>query len=139
MSDQRSHEMDIRVYYEDTDAGGVMYHGTHLDFAERGRTEFLRDLGFQNSDLADDFGMIFLVRKMEIEYLAPGFLDDLLTMRTVITLIKNSSFVMKQTLLRDGEPIAEMNVVLVCVHAQEKKPVKMPAALKAQFEKYLEN
>ena len=94
----KSHKLNIRVYYGDTDAGGVMYHGTHLDFAERARTEWLRDIGHQNSDLRSEFGMIFVVKHLDIEYVGPAFLNDMLRMETTILEIKNSSFTMHQRL-----------------------------------------
>ena len=103
------HDMKIRIYYEDTDAGGVVYHGSYLNFAERGRTEFLRDIGHQNSDLRKEFGVIFVVKHMDIEYVSPGFLDDILRLETSIEEMKNSSFVMRQTLYCENR-----NDVLVC-------------------------
>lgn len=132
-----SHKLDIRVYYEDTDAGGVMYHGTHLNYAERARTEFLRHIGYQNSDLRTEFGMIFLVRNIEIDYLKPAYLDDLLTVKTDIKLIKNTSFVMCQGIYDGEEMIAQLYVAVVCVDSETKKPVRIPEPLKVEFEKYL--
>ncbi len=131
------HKMDVRVYYEDTDAGGVMYHGTHLNYAERARTELLREMGYQNSDLAEKFGMIFLVRHLDIDYLKPAFLDDFLSVKTAVLSMKNTSFTLSQKIFRENELIADMNVALVCVDANTIKPLKMPEALKADFKHYL--
>ena len=90
------HSIDIRVYYENTDAGGVVYHANYLNFGERGRTEFLRYLGHENNELEKEFGTIFVVRHIEIDYHKPAFLDDLLRLDTSIDSIKNTSFVMRQ-------------------------------------------
>lgn len=131
------HSIDIRVYYEDTDAGGVMYHAQYLNFAERGRTEFLRHLGHQNSALAQDLGIIFVVRHAEIDYIKPAFLDDLLTMETSILSLKNTSFVMRQKLLRGKDLVADMKVALVCVDHKTIKPVRLPDTVKSEFEPYI--
>lgn len=131
------HAVDIRVYYEDTDAGGVVYHANYLNFAERGRTEFLRHLGHQNSDLAKEFGAIFVVRHVEAEYIRPAFLDDLLTLITRIEEMRNTSFKMRQTLTRGGEVVADMKVALVSVDANTLKPVRIPGVLRHKFQKFI--
>ncbi|MBI1302001.1 MAG: tol-pal system-associated acyl-CoA thioesterase [Alphaproteobacteria bacterium] len=130
--------MDIRVYYEDTDAGGVVYHGNYLNFGERGRTEFLRAVGFENKKLADTLGIIFVVRHIEIDYLKTAHLDDMLTQETTILEMKNSSFIMHQKLLRDGELISDMRVVLVCVETKNYTPVRLPENVKEAFQRYQE-
>lgn len=132
------HSIDIRVYYEDTDAGGIVYHAQYLNFAERGRTEFLRNIGFQCSDVHNDLGLIFVVRKIEIDYLKTAHLDDLLQLETTIFEIKNSSFIMHQRTVRDGEVIADMEVVIVSVDTKEYKPVRLPKNIKEAFQSYLE-
>lgn len=88
------HTTDIRIYYEDTDAGGVVYHANYIAYGERARAEFLRHIGHQSSNLAKDCGVTFVVKHIDIEYHKPAFLDDLLTVHTSITSIKNSSFTM---------------------------------------------
>ena len=90
------HKIPIRVYYEDTDAGGVVYHANFLKFAERGRTEFLRAVGFENTELKKNKGMIFVVRRIEVDYHKPAFLDDPLIMQSSIEAMKNPSFTMDQ-------------------------------------------
>lgn len=132
------HTMNIRVYYEDTDAGGVVYHGNYLNFGERGRTEFLREVGFENKNLADTLGIIFVVRHIEIDYLKTAHLDDMLTQETTILELKNSSFVMHQKILRDGEPVSDMRVVLVCVETENYTPVRLPENVKEAFQRYQE-
>lgn len=131
-----------RVYYENTDAGGIMYHGQYLNFAERGRTELLRAIGYQSSDLTKEHGLMFVARHVEIDYYAPAFLDDLLEVRTTVASLKNSSFTMRQTLFRQengiDQKIAEVMVTLVCVKANGIKPIRVPDMLRQKFEDYLE-
>ncbi len=128
------HTIDIRVYYEDTDAGGITYHSKYLNFAERGRTEFLRNVGFQNSEVHNDLGVMFVVRKIDIDYLMTAGLDDFLQLESSITEIKNTSFIMQQTVKRDGNIIADMRVVLVCVDTQTYKPARLPEKIKEAFQ-----
>lgn len=132
------HTIDIRVYYEDTDAGGIVYHANYLNFGERGRTEFLRATGFQNSDIHNSVGVMFVVRHIEIDYLKTAHLDDLLQMETTIQEMRNTSFTMHQRTVRDGQPVADMRVVLVCVDTTTYKPTKIPIDVKAAFQAYLE-
>lgn len=129
-----THRMDVRVYYHDTDAGGVVYHGAYLDYAERARTEFLRDLGYHHVDLRASENVIFVVRHIDIDYLIPGRLDDELVMETTLSSLKNTSFVMNQTVKRGDEILARMDVVIVCIDVDVVKPVKIPQSLKAALE-----
>lgn len=134
---KKRHAIDIRIYYEDTDAGGVVYHGSYLRFGERGRTELLRALGHQNSEIAKDFGVMFVVKHIDIDYQKPVFLDDLLKLETRIEHLKNTSFVMHQTFTctnRGGEMVADMKVALVCVDVDVIKPVRLPDAIRREFE-----
>ncbi len=132
------HAMDIRVYYEDTDAGGIVYYANYLKFCERGRTELLRSAGFENKPLMERMGFIFVVRHLEADYLKPCYLDDIVRLETTVSAVKKASFEMKQTLFRrnggvkdgdakdDGadERIFEMTVMLVCV-GTNGKPVRL--------------
>lgn len=127
-----THNLSARVYYEDTDAGGVVYHSNHLKFAERGRTEYLRSLGFLNSGLMNDEGVLFVVRRVEADYLKPARLDDLLTVKTALQTVKNTSFLMKQDIMRGDDLLFSMNVLLVCVN-KDGKPVGIPPAIKDAF------
>lgn len=128
------HEISVRVYYEDTDAGGIVFYPNYLKFAERGRTEYLRSVGFANSQLAKEEGMIFVVRKLDADYLAPARLDDMLTIRTSVTTINNASFVMRQEFDCKGQLIFTMNVTLVCVTTSDGKPMRMPQVLRNVLE-----
>ncbi len=128
-----AHNFDIRVYYEDTDAGGIVFYANYLRFAERGRTEYLRDLGYENKSLMDKQGVIFVVRKVEADYLTPAYLDDMLRMETSVIELKNASFKMKQSLFRHNELIFSVDVILVCVDLTGK-PVRLPDELRTAME-----
>ncbi len=131
------HNKNIRVYYEDTDAGGIVYHANYLKFAERARTEFLRDIGFENTALHKNEGVIFVVRHIETDYLKTAHLDDELQVKTTISELKNSSFIMHQPIFRGGEMVTDMHVVLVCVDAKNYKPTRLPENVKKSFVKYM--
>jgi len=124
---------DIRVYYEDTDAGGVVYHANYIAYGERARAEFLRQIGHQSSELAKDDGVTFVVKHIDIEYHKPAFLDDLLTIHTTISSMKNSSFTMHHIIKKAQETITDLHVVLVCVDASALKPVRIPETLRKEF------
>ena len=129
-----NHVHKIRVYYEDTDAGGVVYYANYLKYAERGRSEYLRTIGFENKALMDNEGVMFVVHRIEADYHAPARLDDLLDMDTVVSEIRNAAFTMEQEIRRGENPIFNMKVVLVCVN-KEGRPVRLPDGLKEALEK----
>ena len=133
------HIKNIRVYYEDTDAGGIVYHSNYLNFAERARTEFLRNLGFESSVLRSGEGIIFVARHLDIDYLKTAKLDDYLQVKTTIAELKNSSFVMHQSTFKDEEMIADMRIVMVCVNADNYKAVRLPKNIKEAFQFYIED
>lgn len=128
------HKFSFRIYYEDTDAGGVVYYGNYLKFAERARTEFLRECGFENKILQDEQNIMFVVRHADIDYLKPGFLDDNLVLETQLISLKNTSFVMGQNVLRDQEIICAMTITLVCVDFKKVKPAKIPDDIRSAFQ-----
>lgn len=121
--------MEFRIYYEDTDAGGVVYHARYLGFFERGRTEFFRDRGLSVHDLHEQ-GSIFPVVRMEIDFRSPARLDDLVRVETKLVEAGRTSFVMQQrlVLVSDGKLLTEGRVTLVCVGA-EMKPKRLPQTL----------
>src|ERR1700748_562537 len=94
---QSSHRYALRVYYEDTDAGGVIYHANYLRFAERARTEALRDAGIAHSDLVERFSLMFMVRRIEIDYVRPAILDDLLVVDTETMDVGGATVLLRQT------------------------------------------
>ncbi len=116
----------MRIYFEDTDAGGVVYHANYLRFAERARTECLRDMGIPHSDMMDRLGLVLLVRKIEIDYLKPTKLDDGLVVVTQVSAMGGASVTLRQE-VRCGDVLAvSMTVILVCVERVEQKPVRIP-------------
>lgn len=124
-----SHKIKFRIYYEDTDAGGVVYHASYLRFAERARTEWLRHLGFNQSEL----DVVFVVRNIEIEYLAPGRLDDVLEVETSLQNIGRASITLSQDFYKDGKKTTLMKVVLVTVSRNDIKPVSVPEEIKSKL------
>jgi len=133
-----AHEITARVYYDDTDAGGVVYHGNYLKFAERGRTELLRAAGFDHNSLREDPGLLFIVRHMDIDYLAPARLDDILTVKTSVKELKNASFLMNQSIFCHDVLVCSLVVTLVCV-TTEIKPIRMPDILRNKMTPFLED
>lgn len=127
----------VRVYYEDTDSGGVVYYANYLKFLERARTEWLRELGFGQIELLRDFTVLFVVRRAEIDYLKPAVFDDLLTVTVREHDAGRSWIELDQTIVRrtiDRDSIlVKARIKIVCVNGLTFKPVAMPAQL--QFAK----
>jgi acyl-CoA thioester hydrolase len=109
------HVFPVRVYYEDTDAGGIVYHANYLKMAERARTEMLRAGEADHTRLAADYGVIFAVRRCEVDYLKPARLDDALEVRTRIAEIRHASVWVEQVIHRGEAALVRMKVQLVCV------------------------
>lgn len=122
----------IRIYYEDTDAGGIVYHANYLKFAERGRTEYLRSLGYDHRRMLAEDNLILVVRHIEIDYRAPARLDDLLEVRTETASWGNTSIVLKQTIHRADKLLAELKVTVVAI-TPEGKAVRIPPHLRQIF------
>ncbi len=126
--------LPIRVYFQDTDAGGVVYHGSYVNFMERARTEWLRDVcGYSNGALMKEFGAVFVVRSMKLDYLKPALLDDLLDVTAQVRDIGRSRITLLQTVRRGEELLTEAEVHLVCVSLESFKPVSVPDVLRAQL------
>jgi acyl-CoA thioester hydrolase len=121
----------VRVYYEDTDAGGVVYHARYLAFAERARTEALRDAGVPHPDMLAEHGVIFMVRRLEMEYLRPARLDDMLTIGTESIASSGATVTLRQAFFIDAAPIATARVVLACVRAATGVPARIPSRWRA--------
>ena len=120
----------VRVYYEDTDTAGVVYYAGYLRFLERGRTEWLRALGVEQFRLAQEAGIVFAVRALNIEYLKPARLDDVLAVLTELTLPGRAQVTLKQRIERDGETLVEASVRIACLNTKTMKPAALPAALR---------
>jgi acyl-CoA thioester hydrolase len=115
----------IRVYYEDTDSGGVVYYANYLKFAERARTEALRALGIEQRELLETHDIAFVVRKCALEFFKPAQLDDLLTITTHITDISKVTLCMQQTIFRADEKLVTCEVKLAVINSK-KTLAKLP-------------
>jgi acyl-CoA thioester hydrolase len=116
----------VRVYYEDTDSGGVVYYANYLRFLERARTEVLRGLGFEQAQLARETGIAFAVRSLQIEYLKPARLDDLLEIVTTIGELGRAQVVFLQRLEREGELLVDATVRVACLDLAKGRAAAMP-------------
>jgi len=124
-----SHTLPLRVYYEDTDAAGMVYHANYLKFAERGRSEMLRSLGFPHRKLGAEHGVGFAVRRCAIEYLAPARLEDDLTVVTTLTGVGAATLQAKQQIRRDDRLLVDLDVVVACI-GRDGRPRRIPVALR---------
>ena len=129
-----THSMPMRVYYEDTDAAGIVYYANYLKFAERGRTEMMRDLGLAHSAIAEETGIVFTVRRCSADYRAAARLDDALTVETRVAAIGAATLSLDQQIRRDGETIVALNVLVACV-GRDGRPRRVPASLRAALMK----
>ena len=120
----------IRVYYEDTDAGGVVYHSNYLNFMERARTEWLRALGFEQTHLKDDLGVIIVIHSLNIAFKSPARFNDLVQVHCGFVNAGRSSMEIAQTIQREGALLAEAQIKAVFVDAANFRPVVIPAAIK---------
>jgi acyl-CoA thioester hydrolase len=124
-----SHTLPLRVYYEDTDAAGMVYHANYLKFAERGRSEMLHSLGFPHRKLGAENGVGFAVRRCAIEYLAPARLEDDLTVVTTLTGVGAATLHARQQIRRDDRLLADLDVVVACI-GRDGRPRRIPVALR---------
>ncbi|MBE2896328.1 tol-pal system-associated acyl-CoA thioesterase [Pasteurellaceae bacterium HPA106] len=127
------HHFDLRVYYEDTDAGGVVYHARYLHFFERARTEYLRQLGFSQQALLAERQLAFVVKRLEIDYRQPARLDDTLVVQSAVSEIKGASLVFKQSLWRSDNCLSQATVVVVAVNLSKMKPMALPTEIRSAF------
>ena len=119
----------VRVYYEDTDAGGVVFYANYLKYMERARTEWLRAMGVAQSALAEDERRMFVVQGLSMSYLRPARLDDLLTIRSRITRLGRASLHFAQRAERDEELLACGDIQICCVDPHKLRPASIPDAL----------
>lgn len=124
----KEHNHPIRVYYADTDAGGIVYHAQYITFAEKGRTEWLRELGLDHIGLREREKMIFIVESLDVIYHRPAILDDLLMVRTSLHEAKGARVALQQVIWRDDVKIASLMVRLVCA-SPELRPKRVPKVL----------
>ena len=131
-SSYKDHCHEVRVYYEDTDAAGVVYHAGYLMFAERARTEMLRECGFEHARLLNDEGISFAVARLEIDYRKPAKLDDLLVVRTKMAQMQGASFSMEQIILRREDVVAELKIRIACI-GKGGRAIRIPQGLRKLF------
>ena len=137
MTKQGHHKLytlPVRVYFQDTDAGGVVYHASYVNFLERARTEWMRDCyGYNNARLMQELGVLFVVRSLKLDYLKPALLDDLLQVSAQLKEVGRSRVTLLQSVLRGEEVMLEAEIHLVCVSMAEFKPVSVPDVLRQQW------
>ena len=127
--------LPVRVYYQDTDASGVVYHSTHLNFMERARYEWLRELGFNINSLIKYHKILFMVRSVEIEYFKPAVLDDLLSVTVAVVEIGRSRITLAQEILRSHVKLVNATIHVVCVGTETLKPISIPVPLREKIGK----
>jgi len=125
----------IKVYYEDTDSGGVVYYANYLKFLERARTEALFSIGYSNKKIKEKFNSLIIVKSCNIDYKKPANLEDELKIRSFVKSITKTSFFMNQIISRDEEIIVEAQIHLVFIN-ENGKPVKIPDEIYSQFKPY---
>ena len=125
----------LRVYYEDTDSGGVVYYANYLKFLERARTEALFSIGFSNKKIQDKFNSLIIVKSCNIEYRKSAYLEDELTVRSFVKSITKTSFFMNQIITRVDDVIIEAQVHLVFIN-KDGKPAKIPDDIYSKFKPY---
>jgi acyl-CoA thioester hydrolase len=120
----------LRVYYEDTDMAGIVYYANYLRFIERGRSDWVRDIGMDQNRMKDEYGIVFAVKRIEADYLAPARLDDILVVETVLDEVKGARFLMKQRVMRGEQCLftADVSIVVMTLNG---RPTRLPAEIRA--------
>ena len=131
-----SFKYEVKIYYEDTDAGGVVYYANYLKFLERARSEAIYEMGFSNTELKKEFGVLIIVKSCNIDYKKPAIFEDKLSIISIIKEITKTSFIMEQNINRDKELIASADIHLVSVNS-DGKPIKIPEILKNKLNEYI--
>jgi len=129
--------LPVRVYFQDTDAGGVVHHASYLNFMERARTEWMRSFGFTNAGLMNELGVGFVVRSLKLDYLKPALLDDLITVGVQLKEVGRSRVTLHQSIIRGEEKLVEAEIHLVSVTLENFKPVSVPDLLREQWKRYI--
>lgn len=130
---QSSFAITIRVYYEDTDSGGVVYYANYLKFMERARTEWLRSIGVEQNELARRDGVMFVVRSANVEFLKPARFNDTLRVTSKITQCRGASMTFAQTVERDDTVLCEAQTLVACLNTETFAPSPFPRALAARL------
>jgi acyl-CoA thioester hydrolase len=136
VSEQSTFTWPVRVYYENTDAGGVVYHSEYLKFFERTRTEWLRSLGFEQNHMRLRDGVVFVVRSLTVHYLRSALFDDELRVRARIAKLGRCVMEFEQEIWRGEEKLVTAHVVVVCVTADGFRPVSLPEQLRSKIQEF---
>jgi len=131
---QAAHVLPIRIYYEDTDAAGVVYYASYLRFCERARTEWLRSLGFQQQQLLTARGIAFVVRSVDARFLSPARLDDALELVTRIVELRGASLTFEQQLFREGELLFDSRIGIACIDTLRNRPTPIPQDMRISMQ-----
>jgi len=127
------HRFPVRVYYEDTDAAGIVYYANYLKFAERARTEMMRLFGVAHEEVRRTEGSVFIVRRAGIEFLAPARLDDELVVETRVKEVGGASITLDQDIYRDTSALVRCAILLACI-GRHGRPTRIPSALRAALD-----
>ncbi|MGI9229708.1 MAG: tol-pal system-associated acyl-CoA thioesterase [Gammaproteobacteria bacterium] len=125
--------LSVRVYYEDTDAGGLVYHSNYLKYMERARSEYLRELGYTHLLLAQQEKLVFVVSQINIDYKKPARLDDTLAVSVAFDNVQGASLTCLQTVRRDADILCIGTVRIACLDSDTHTPKKIPSPMKAKF------
>ena len=132
------HILPVRVYYEETDAAGIVYYANYLRFAERARTELLREIGVAHESIKKNWSVEFVVRSCNANYIAPAFLDDVLEVRTTCTKIKGASIALRQAVARNCEELVVMDVIIASRSHISGRAVRIPNEVRVAFQQFAE-
>ncbi len=133
MTNNPIHQTPVRIYFEDTDAGGIVYNANYLKFMERARTEWLRSLGMNSSDLHKDHALTFVVARIEIAYKRPAFLDDVLMAEAVVNSHTEKRLFLRQNITRDGKVITQATTELAMLDMKTGRGTKIPSDIIASL------
>lgn len=116
----------VRIYYEDTDAGGVVFYANYLKFFERARTEMLRNIGIEQDQLIKEQDVIFVVRSVQVDYLKPALFNEMINVSAKVVTVKKASLSFEQIITRDSNVLCKGNVRVACLNANSMKPQAIP-------------
>ena len=134
MAGIKTFSLPIRIYFEDTDSGGVVYHSNYLKFMERARTEWLRSIGIDQRHLKQDHQIMFVVHRIDIQYKFPARFNDDLIVKSELKDIGSSKIEFRQMIYRNDEMLIDANVDIACIDSEKFKPVRIPPTIKQTME-----
>ena len=133
MDDETQHSFSLRVYYEDTDLAGIVYYANYLKFIERARSEFVRELGIDQTDLKDNVGLVFAVRRVEADYLSPAKFDDQLSVVTTVTEVTGARIILRQDVV-GGDVLLFRAIVTLVAIGSDGGAKRLPANIRRMFQ-----